>query len=86
VTPDSAASDIPKPPVDLPVLGTFAGYDVLGRLALGGMAEILLTRHANTEGDHRFMVVKRILPHFDSSIRTSASSISSVRTKGRTSS
>jgi len=65
VTPDSAASDIPKPPVDLPVLGTFAGYDVLGRLALGGMAEILLTRHANTEGDHRFMVVKRILPHFE---------------------
>jgi serine/threonine protein kinase len=29
------------------------------------MAEILLTRHANTEGDHRFMVVKRILPHFE---------------------
>ncbi len=29
------------------------------------MAEILLTRHANTEGEHRFMVVKRILPHFE---------------------
>ncbi len=29
------------------------------------MAEILLTRHANTDGDHRFMVVKRILPHFE---------------------
>jgi serine/threonine-protein kinase len=29
------------------------------------MAEILLARHANTEGDHRFMVVKRILPHFE---------------------
>ena len=56
---------MPKPPVDLPVLGKFAGYDVLGRLALGGMAEILLARHSNTEGDHRFLVVKRILPHFE---------------------
>ena len=56
---------MPKPPVDLPVLGKFAGYDVLGRLALGGMAEILLARHANTDGDHRFLVVKRILPHFE---------------------
>jgi serine/threonine-protein kinase len=53
------------PPVDLPVLGKFAGYDVLGRLALGGMAEILLARHANTDGEHRFLVLKRILPHFE---------------------
>ena len=29
------------------------------------MAEILLTRHSNTDGDHRFLVVKRILPHFE---------------------
>ena len=62
---EAVASDIPSPPVDLPVLGKFAGYDVLGRLALGGMAEILLTRHANTDGNHRFLVVKRILPHFE---------------------
>jgi serine/threonine-protein kinase len=60
-----AFSEIPKPAVDLPVLGRFAGYDILGRLALGGMAEILLARHANTEGDHRLLVVKRILPHFE---------------------
>ncbi|MFZ1866393.1 MAG: serine/threonine-protein kinase [Polyangiales bacterium] len=60
-----AFSEIPKPTVDLPVLGRFAGYDILGRLALGGMAEILLARHANTEGDHRLLVVKRILPHFE---------------------
>jgi serine/threonine protein kinase len=65
VTQAAEPTDLPKPPVDLPVLGQFAGYDVLGRLALGGMAEILLTRHANTDGDHRFMVVKRILPHFE---------------------
>jgi len=66
LTQQSAASQKPKPPVDLPVLGKFAGYDVLGRLALGGMAEILLARHADTDGDHRFLVVKRILPHFES--------------------
>jgi serine/threonine protein kinase len=65
MTQQSAASEIPKPPVDLPVLGKFAGYDVLGRLALGGMAEILLARHINSDGDHRFLVVKRILPHFE---------------------
>jgi serine/threonine-protein kinase len=65
VTRDSAASQLTRPPVDLPVLGKFAGYDILGRLALGGMAEILLARHSNTEGDHRFLVVKRILPHFE---------------------
>lgn len=62
---EAAATQMPKPPVDLPVLGKFAGYDVLGRLALGGMAEILLARHANTDGDHRYLVVKRILPHFE---------------------
>ncbi|RLB48241.1 MAG: hypothetical protein DRH23_09065 [Deltaproteobacteria bacterium] len=65
MTQAAEPTDLPKPPVDLPVLGQFAGYDVLGRLALGGMAEILLTRHASTDGDHRFMVVKRILPHFE---------------------
>ena len=65
VTQQSAASEIPKPPVDLPVLGQFAGYDILGRLALGGMAEILLSRHINKAGDQRFLVVKRILPHFE---------------------
>ena len=65
MTQEAAEIEVPKPPVDLPVLGQFAGYDVLGRLALGGMAEILLTRHSNTEGAHRFMVVKRILPHFE---------------------
>ncbi len=65
MTQEAVANDIPKPPVDLPVLGTFAGYDVLGRLALGGMAEILLARHSDTDGEHRFMVLKRILPHFE---------------------
>ena len=53
-------------PFDLPVLGQFAGYDILGRLALGGMAEILLGRHQQRDGEECFLVVKRILPHFES--------------------
>jgi serine/threonine-protein kinase len=65
VTQEALASQPPKPPVDLPVLGKFAGYDILGRLALGGMAEILLARHADTDGEYRHLVVKRILPHFE---------------------
>jgi serine/threonine protein kinase len=65
MTQQSAAKETPKPPVDLPVLGKFAGYDILGRLALGGMAEILLARHTTTDGSQRFLVVKRILPHFE---------------------
>ncbi|MEM9727523.1 MAG: serine/threonine-protein kinase [Myxococcota bacterium] len=60
-----AEVEAPPPPVDLPVLGRFAGYDILGRLALGGMAEILLARHKDTDGETRFLVVKRILPHFE---------------------
>ncbi|MGB5813523.1 MAG: serine/threonine-protein kinase [Polyangiales bacterium] len=67
MTQQSAKAEIeePKPPVDLPVLGRFAGYDILGRLALGGMAEILLARHKDTDGETRFLVIKRILPHFE---------------------
>ena len=63
--PAKADVEGPKPPVDLPVLGKFAGYDILGRLALGGMAEILLARHKDMDGATRFLVVKRILPHFE---------------------
>ncbi len=50
--------------MELPVLGQFAGYDILGRLALGGMAEILLARHKEKDGEQRILAVKRILQHF----------------------
>ncbi|MEZ4247594.1 MAG: protein kinase [Polyangiales bacterium] len=46
----------------LPVIGTFGPYDVLGRLAVGGMAEVLLARPRGTSG--RPLVVKKILSHF----------------------
>ncbi len=47
--------------VDLPVIGQFGNYAILGRLAMGGMAEILLARK---EGDERPVVLKRILAHY----------------------
>ncbi|MEM9072529.1 MAG: serine/threonine-protein kinase [Myxococcota bacterium] len=46
---------------DLPVIGEFGSYDVLGRLAMGGMAEILLGRKKN---DDTPVVLKKILAHF----------------------
>src|SRR5687767_15453132 len=38
-------------------------YEVLGELAIGGMAEILLGRMAGPRGFERVVVIKRILPH-----------------------
>lgn len=55
--------DLSVPPPNLPVVGRFAGYDILGRLAIGGMAEILLARHP--ERPTQYFVVKRILKHFE---------------------
>lgn len=41
---------------------TIGRYEVLGRLALGGMAEILLARLLGPSGFERPVVIKRILP------------------------
>jgi serine/threonine-protein kinase len=38
-------------------------YEVLGNLAFGGMAEILLARLMGPSGFERIVVIKRILPH-----------------------
>ncbi len=49
----------------LPPIGHYGRYDLLGRLAYGGMAEIFLAREVGTEARRggRFVVVKRVLPH-----------------------
>jgi serine/threonine protein kinase len=39
-------------------------YEVLGRLATGGMAELLLARRVGIEGFQKVVVLKRILPMF----------------------
>jgi serine/threonine-protein kinase len=50
-------------PAESSVIDTVGRYEVLGRLALGGMAEILLARLLGPSGFERPVVVKRILPH-----------------------
>jgi serine/threonine-protein kinase len=46
-------------------IGRFGRYELLGRLACGGMAEIFLARElaSTTSRAGRYVVIKRILPH-----------------------
>ncbi len=48
---------------DLAPVGRIGRYDILGRLATGGMAEIFLARESGPREASRTLVVKRILPH-----------------------
>lgn len=41
----------------------FGNYQLLRRLARGGMAEVFLARQGGLEGFHRVVALKRILPH-----------------------
>jgi eukaryotic-like serine/threonine-protein kinase len=45
------------------VAESFGKYQLLKKLATGGMAEVFLARQTGIEGFRRLMVVKRILPH-----------------------
>ncbi|MCZ7681312.1 MAG: serine/threonine protein kinase [Sandaracinaceae bacterium] len=47
----------------LPAICTYGRYEVLGRIAFGGMAEIFLGRETTAVGASRYLVIKRILPH-----------------------
>lgn len=47
---------------DFPPIDTYGKYDILGRLAVGGMAEVFLARENATHGAGRHVAVKRILP------------------------
>ena len=42
---------------------TYGEYQLLKKLATGGMAQIFLARQQGMEGFEKFLVVKRILPH-----------------------
>ncbi|TQF12427.1 serine/threonine protein kinase [Myxococcus llanfairpwllgwyngyllgogerychwyrndrobwllllantysiliogogogochensis] len=42
---------------------SFGKYQLLKKLATGGMAEVWLARQSGIEGFHKNLVVKRILPH-----------------------
>ncbi len=54
-----------NPPRQLPAIGHFGDYAIVGRLALGGMAEILLAREEAIGAGSRYLVVKRILPEYE---------------------
>jgi serine/threonine-protein kinase len=48
---------------ELSPVGRIGRFDILGRLAIGGMAEIFLAREGGAHGASREVVVKRVLPH-----------------------
>lgn len=48
--------------IEQPALARYGRYELLGRLAYGGMAEIFLAREAHVSA-HRMLVIKRVLPH-----------------------
>jgi serine/threonine-protein kinase len=50
------------PPSQLPAICTYGRYEILGRVAFGGMAEIFLGRENLSAGASRMLVIKRILP------------------------
>jgi serine/threonine protein kinase len=45
------------------VAATLGGYQLIQRLAVGGMAEVFLARRPGPEGFEKLVAVKRILPH-----------------------
>lgn len=49
--------------LSLPAIARFGRFEILGRLALGGMAEIFLGREQGPGRVARSVVIKRILPH-----------------------
>ena len=61
-TPNVAEPSIVR---NLPAICSFSRYELLGRLAVGGMAEIYLAREPETVrgAGHRTLVIKRVLPH-----------------------
>ncbi len=51
------------PLLSLPAVAQFGRFEILGRLAIGGMAEIFLAREQGPGRGTRGVVLKRILPH-----------------------
>jgi serine/threonine-protein kinase len=47
----------------LSAIGRIGRYELLGRMAVGGMAEIYLARDSGPRAIQRHLVVKRVLPH-----------------------
>ncbi len=58
---DMSLDESPQVPA-YPALAQFGPFEILGRLARGGMAEVYLGREPSTTGQPRHLVLKRILP------------------------
>ncbi len=63
--PLASARPPDEPTRRLPTIGMFGPYAIVGRLALGGMAEILLAREESEGAGGRYLVVKRILAEYE---------------------
>ncbi|MFW5920884.1 MAG: protein kinase domain-containing protein [Polyangiales bacterium] len=61
--PPSTQVTSSRPPQELSAIATFGRYELVGRLAFGGMAEIFLARESAAGGASRYLVIKRVLPH-----------------------
>ncbi len=65
--PPKASSEPPRPTApargQLPAICMFGRFEILGRIAFGGMAEIFLGRETTQVGASRLLAIKRILPH-----------------------
>ncbi|AKF10280.1 serine/threonine-protein kinase [Sandaracinus amylolyticus] len=49
--------------LQMPAICTYGRFDILGRVAFGGMAEIFLGRETTSVGATRLLAIKRILAH-----------------------
>jgi serine/threonine-protein kinase len=67
----------------LPAIGTFGRFELRGRLAVGGMAEVYLARERIAGGASRRVVIKRILPHVANDERFVEMFFNEAHTSGR---
>ncbi len=58
--PPAPAPPPPQPPADP---NAFGPYVLLGKIAMGGMAEVFLAKRPGVEGFEKVLAIKRILPH-----------------------
>ncbi len=49
--------------LDPPLTGAYGPYELLERIAVGGMAEVFRAKRTGVEGFEKIVAVKRILPH-----------------------
>jgi serine/threonine protein kinase len=61
--PKAAAPAPPLPPQPAADPNAFGPYVLLGKIAMGGMAEVFLAKRPGVEGFEKVLAIKRILPH-----------------------